>query len=179
MDFIEKHSCLEDISCYARGYYVHRNLYKCQKQQFYSLYRIAYIEQHIPLFNISTGGCNEFFVEPDKVVTNIHGIAGRESVLVKSVDGKTTWKVEGVAGFDVKNDLVVLKIAGEGTPLPLGNSDVVRKGVPISIVGFPYGKYKITAGTVNRIRESDKWDAIKADISAGNSGNPTLNESRK
>ncbi len=117
---------------------------------------IVYTEKHIPLFNISTGGCSGFFVEPGKVVTNIHGIVGRESVLVKSVDGKTTWKVEGVAGFDVKNDLIVVKIAGEGTPLPLDNSDVVRKGEPISIVGFPYGKYKITAGAVNRIRESDK-----------------------
>ncbi len=61
---------------------------------------IVYIEKHIPLFNISTGGCSGFFVEPDKTVTNIHGIAGRGAVLVKSIDGKTTWKVEGVAGFN-------------------------------------------------------------------------------
>ena len=39
------------------------------------------------------GACSGFFVEPDKVVTNIHGITDRKSILVSSSDGKTTWKV--------------------------------------------------------------------------------------
>ena len=73
---------------------------------------IVHIETlRIPLF---VGSGSGFFVKPDKIVTNIPVIAHRSLVFVKSVDKKTTWKVEGVAAFDAKNDLVILKVVGEG-----------------------------------------------------------------
>jgi S1-C subfamily serine protease len=55
-----------------------------------------------------------FFVKPDIILTNIHALTDRGPVLVKSSDGKTTWKVEGVTAFDVRNDIVAIKVAGEG-----------------------------------------------------------------
>ena len=128
---------------------------------------------------VRTGTCSGFFVEPDKVVTNLHGTADRESILVRSVDKKTTWKVDGVVAFDIKNDLVVLKVAGEGTPLSLGDSDVVQNSEPIAMVGFPYGKFKVTEGTVHSIRESDNWVRMKADISDGNSGSPIIDNKKQ
>ena len=136
--------------------------------------------KRIPLFGSSGSSIGSgFFVKPDMIVTNIHAITDRGSVLVKSTDGKTTWKVEGVTAFDVKNDIVVLKVAGEGTPLPLGDSSVVQNGEHISVVGFPYGKYKVAEGVVQSRRESNKLIQMKADISAGNSGSPTLNDKRQ
>ena len=126
-----------------------------------------------------TGTCSGFFVEPDTVVTNLHGTADRESILVRSVNKKTTWNVEGVTAFDIINDLVVLKVAGEGTPLPLGNSDIVQNSEPIAMVGFPYGKFKVTEGTLHSIREGDKWIRMKADISDGNSGSPIINDKKQ
>ncbi|MYB64008.1 tetratricopeptide repeat protein [Candidatus Poribacteria bacterium] len=122
------------------------------------------------------GACSGFFVEPDKVVTNIHGITERKPILVRSVDGKTTWKVKGVAAFDAKNDLVILQVVGEGTPLPLVNSDDVQNGEPITVVGFPYAEYKVTEGSVQDHQYSDERIRMKADISYGNSGSPILNE---
>ncbi len=130
----------------------------------------------IPSFGGSGSG---FFVKPNMIVTNIHGIAPRSPVFVKSVDKKAAWKVKGVAAFDVKNDLVVLKVSGESTPLPLGNSDVVQSGEPISVVGFPDSKYEVTEGTVHSIRESDKLIRMNVITSYGSSGSPVLNDKRQ
>ena len=125
------------------------------------------------------GACSGFFVEPDKVVTNIHGITDRKPILVVSANEKTTWKVKGVAAFDVKNDLVILQVVGKGTPLPLANSDAIQHGDPITVVGFPYAKYKVTEGSVQNHTYTDERIRMKADISYGNSGSPVLNEKRQ
>ncbi len=116
-----------------------------------------------------------FFVERNKVVTNIHVIAHPGPVSVKSADKKTTWKVEGVAAFDVKNDIVILNVVGEGEALPFGNSDVVRGNEPISVVGFPERKYNVAEGTLHSIRDSDKWLRMIVHITSGSSGGPVLN----
>ncbi len=123
----------------------------------------------------SKGKGSGFFVQRNKVATNIHVIARPGPVYVKSADKKTTWKVEGVAAYDVKNDLVILKVVGEGEALPLGNSDVVRDKEPIFVVGFPGGKYKVAEGTLHSIRNSDKWLRMSVNTAGGGSGGPVLN----
>ena len=112
-----------------------------------------------------------FFVARDKIVTNIHVVAHPGPVFAKLVNTETVWAVEGVTAYDVKNDLVVLKIAGEGTSLLLGDSDAVRRGETISVVGFPRGgTYKVVTGTVLNTRNSDKRIRTTADTVTGNSG---------
>ena len=59
-------------------------------------------------------GGSGFFVDEDKIATNIHNVAWSGPVFVKLSDKKTIWAIEGVTAYDVENDLVVLKIAGEG-----------------------------------------------------------------
>ena len=116
-----------------------------------------------------------FFVARDKIATNIHVVAHPGPIFVKLVNTETVWTIEGVTAYDVKSDLVVLKIAGEGTPLPLDDSDAVRRGETISVVGFPRGAYKVVAGTVLNTRNSDKRIRTTADTVIGNSGGPLLN----
>ena len=117
-----------------------------------------------------------FFVARDKIVTNIHVVAHPGPVFAKLVNTETVWAIKGVTAYDVRNDLVVLKIAGEGTPLPLGDSDAVRRGETISVVGFPRGgTYKVVTGTVLNTRNSDKRIRTTADTVTGNSGGPLLN----
>jgi tetratricopeptide (TPR) repeat protein len=91
------------------------------------------------------------------------------------MDKETIWEVVGVIAFDAEYDLVVLKLSGEGTPLSLGDSDVVQKGEPVVTVGYPGGKYKVTTGNVHGIRNSDKLLGITAESAKGNSGGPVLN----
>lgn len=116
-----------------------------------------------------------FFVAPDQIVTNIHVVAHRGAIFVQAEDNKTIWGVEGVTGYDVKNDLVLLKISGERTPLPLGDSDDIQTGTPIVAFGYPGGKYKVMQGTIARSKNFLNWIRMKVNTSVGSSGAPVLN----
>ena len=121
------------------------------------------------------GAASGFFVEPDKIATNIHVVAQPGPVFIKSANKKKIWTVEGVTAFDVKNDLAILKIAGEGPPLPLGDSDAVAVGDTVIAAGYPSGKYKVTKGVVHRVRNNDKWLQMEIPLSGGSSGSPVRN----
>ena len=117
-----------------------------------------------------------FFVAPDKIVTNIHLVAPLGPIVAKSPDKETIWKIEGVVGFDAKNSLVLLKVVGEGTPLPLADSDAVQGGEAVSIVGYPNGTYKVTkANILYNIRNSNGWLRMGATTVQESSGGPVLN----
>ncbi len=123
-----------------------------------------------------------FFVASDKIVTNIHLVAPPGPIVAKSPDKETIWKMEGVVGFDAKNSLVILKVAGEGTPLPLADSDAVQSGEAVSIVGYPNGTYKVTKANILhyiRIRNSDEWFPMKATTAQESSGSPVLNREKR
>ena len=117
-----------------------------------------------------------FFVDKNKIATNIHVIDQPGPVLVKLMDKETIYEVVGVTAFDVEYDLVVLELSGEGTPLPLGDSNKVQVGDPVIAVGYPGGKYKVTAGNVHGIRNSDNLIGTTAKSSDGYSGGPLLND---
>ena len=116
-----------------------------------------------------------FFVARNKVATNVHVLAPLEFVLVRSIDDKKNWTVEGVTAFDAQNDLAILKVAEEGIPLPLGNSDALQKDETISAVGYPSGKWTVSEGSLHSIRDNDKWLQMNVKISPGNSGSPVIN----
>ena len=116
-----------------------------------------------------------FFVKKNLIATNIHVVAGATSISAKVVGTDTVYTVEGVTAFDPKNDLVILKIAGEGVPLPIGDSDLLQDEDMVQVVGYPRGKYKVTEGSVHSIRNSDKWIRMKCKTDSGNSGGPVLN----
>lgn len=119
------------------------------------------------------GAASGFFVEPDKIATNIHVVAHPGPVFIKSAEKKKIWTVEGVTAFDVKNDLALLKIIGEdGTPSLLGDSDAVAVGDTVTATGYPGGKYKVTKGVVHRVRSNDKWLQMEIALSGGSSGSP-------
>ena len=65
-----------------------------------------------------------------------------------SITDKTEWTVEGVAAYDLINDLVILKVTERGVPLPLANIDTVQNGEFFLAAGFPDEKYKDTIATV-------------------------------
>ena len=117
-----------------------------------------------------------FFVESDKVATNLHNIT-RENMLVfvKLVGKETILEVEGVAAFDVENDLLILKVVGNGKPLPFADSDTVQINESVSTLGYPETKYKATYGTIHDISNSRKWFRVKAEYVGGMSGGPVLN----
>ena len=175
-------------------------------------------------FGLTSGVGIGFFVEPDKIATNIHVMSlpivkykiitakqyeiektpihnrvyeamkklplrrapkhlrmqeNRVPELPRNCNETAIYTIEGVAACDDKNDLVILKVAETGVPLPLGNSDELQRGDPVSIVGYKGKKYKGIIGNILSGHNSDYQLLIKAKISPkdceGLSGGPVLN----
>ena len=124
----------------------------------------------------SKGLGSGFFVARDRIVTNIHCVAGITKIRAKLVGTETFYDIEGVTASDPKNDLVILKVVGKGTPLPLGDSDAIQVGEPVIAVGNPGGEEgQISHGKIYNRRDSDEWLRLKLRLSPGNSGGPVLN----
>ncbi len=133
------------------------------------------IRPSIVSVNNDFGSASGFFVARDKIATNLHIAVFPGAILVKSADTIKEWTVEGVTAYDLINDLVILKISGEGTPLSLADSNDVKIGEPIFAVGYSGGNYKVTEGTIHSIRDRDKWLVMKINTSGGSSGSPIVN----
>ena len=133
------------------------------------------IRDSIVLIESENASGTGFFVAPDKIATNIHSIAYAGPVSVKSSDKETNWTIEGVVAFDTKNSLVILKIAGEGTSLPFGESEAIQMGASVSIPGYRDGEFRVVEGKIQSIRNSNKWLQIKA--TKETDGSPVLDNS--
>ena len=138
---------------------------------------------------INNWGGSGFFVAPDKIVTNIHVLAGKPDIFISVVGPKTTYHIEGVVGFDPKHDLVILQVEPEGTPLRLGKGKI---GDQIFAAGYPAvayedeqrqskKKYKReykddSEGTIRNIwNEGKQLELPFSFLTSGNSGGPIVN----
>lgn len=131
------------------------------------------IKDSIVLIEDEVGMGSGFFVKSDKIATNIHVVARPGPILVKSADRKMEWTVEGVAAYDVKNDLAILKVKEKGVPLPFANIDAVQSGEFFLAAGFPDEKYKDTIATVvGSNQNGEKLIRLKSDLFPGNSLGP-------
>ena len=123
-----------------------------------------------------------FFVAPNLIATNIHCVVGTETTLVEPVNLRVPYPVTDVVAFDDKADLVILQISTEGLPLPLADSDTVKKGERVYAVRCTGGGIEekgargaVTEATVHGIRYSDAHLRLKTVLSPGNSGGPIIN----
>ena len=80
-----------------------------------------------------------FFISDDQIVSNWHVVEGATTAYALSVDEKTRYKIEGIIAMNPKQDLVILKVSGEGSPLPLGDSNIAQIGESIYVTGNPKG----------------------------------------
>ena len=123
-----------------------------------------------------------FFVAPHLIATNIHCVVGTTTVLVEPVNLRVPYPVTDVVAFDDKTDLVILQISTEGMPLPLADSDTVKKGERVYAVRCTGdgiedkgARGAITEGTLHGIRSNDAHLRLKTVLSPGNSGGPIIN----
>ena len=134
-------------------------------------------ESTVRLVGISSGGTG-FFIAPDKITTNFHVVAHATigPIFAKLGHKETIWAIEGVMAFDAKSDIAILKVQGEGVPLPLADIQTLQTGETVFLAGYPnLGEYKVTEGVVKDIRNSDKWIKTTVEAYPGNSGSPVLN----
>ena len=123
-----------------------------------------------------------FYVASDLIVTNIHCVVGTTWVFAEPINLPNPSPIEGVVAYDDKMDLVILRLADEGLPLPLGDSDTVKKGERVYAIRCTGGGIEergargaITEGTVHGVRSNDAHLRLKTVLSAGNSGGPVIN----
>jgi S1-C subfamily serine protease len=118
-------------------------------------------------------GSGIIYTSDGYILTTASVVGGMESLKVtlpnqKSVKGK-------LIGTDEQLNLAVLKVDATGLiPAKLGDSDKVRVGSWLTVVGNSYGLPNAVAlGLVNGVRE-DGFIQMSANVSPGNSGGPVL-----
>jgi S1-C subfamily serine protease len=114
------------------------------------------------------------------IVTNAHVVQDAERVEVR-VSGGDLYDVTGVRCIDRKRDIAVLQIPAFGLPtVPLGNSDSVRSGDRVVVIGNALGVFEntVTTGVISGVRDLEGYKLFQMDaaISKGNSGGPVLND---
>ncbi|HUW08850.1 MAG TPA: trypsin-like peptidase domain-containing protein [Anaerolineae bacterium] len=113
------------------------------------------------------------------VVTAWHVVSQATAVRVKLPSG-VSYQADGLLFWDTDWDFAALKISAEDLPtVPLGDSDKVRQGDRVLVVGSPLGlEQTASEGIVSAVRElpsGDKMLQITAAMSPGSSGGPVLN----
>ena len=121
-----------------------------------------------------------FFVKGDgTLVTNNHVVREATEVLVKSASGEL-YRRAFVLALDETKDLAVLRVAAADVPfLPLGNSNELKVGEEVILLGAPQGlEQSVSNGLVSSIRLTKRGVRIiqtTAPASPGSSGGPILN----
>ncbi|HEY0294525.1 MAG TPA: DegQ family serine endoprotease [Bordetella sp.] len=121
-----------------------------------------------------------FFISTDGyVMTNTHVISDATDIFVTLTDGRE-FKAK-VIGSDERTDVALLKIdAKDMTPLPIGDSNKIKKGQWVLAIGSPFGlDSTVTAGIISAIgRDTGEYlPFIQTDVAVnpGNSGGPLIN----
>ena len=124
-----------------------------------------------------------FFIREDGVfVTNIHVVAGAESLSVELESGEIFDNVYGLA-MDERRDLVILRIPTSNVPfLEIADDRMTEVGDTVYVVGSPLG-YRGTFSdgllSAKRMKDGVAYLQISAPISQGSSGGPVLNSDGK
>ena len=116
-----------------------------------------------------------FFVAPNKIATAIHVVTGNDLNTLRVRSGDRDYAIQGVIAYDPQNDLVVLKVSGEGVPLVLGNSEAVRSGDTVFSVGYSLDRYNVARNSVDSLQRSGRCIEVTSHIVPGTSGGPMLN----
>jgi hypothetical protein len=120
-----------------------------------------------------------FLVDPaGLILTNHHVVRDARSARVKLASGDVYDRVS-ILLQDQRRDIAVLQIAGFALPtLPLGNSDSVRIGSSVILIGSPLGlENTVSTGIVSgRRQEAEGFQLIQitAPASPGSSGGAVL-----
>ncbi len=121
-----------------------------------------------------------FFISSDGyILTNNHVVADSNGIFVTLTNGKE-YKAK-VIGTDPRTDVALIKIDIKGmTPIPIGDSDHIKKGQWVLAIGSPFGlDSTVTAGIISAINRDtgDYLPFIQTDVAVnpGNSGGPLIN----
>ena len=110
------------------------------------------------------------------IITNRHVVDGATKGAIKTADGQ--FHQMRIVAKSSTEDLAILQIQGEYTPLVFGNSDSIAVGSRVVAMGSPAGlEFTVSEGIVSAKRRIGDFDYIQTDLSMnpGNSGGPLIN----
>lgn len=141
------------------------------------------VTQAVVLIDVQTASGSRqgsgFLIDPTGIIiTNHHVIQDARVARVKLASGDVYDQVS-ILAQDERRDIAVIRIAGFQMPtLPLGNSDSVRTGAPVVLVGSPLGlDNTVSTGIVSgRRQEPEGFQLLQitAPASPGSSGGAVL-----
>jgi len=112
------------------------------------------------------------------ILTNNHVVAKSNGIFVTLTSGKE-YKAK-IIGTDPRTDVALIKIDAKGLePLPIGDSNKLKKGQWVLAIGSPFGlDSTVTSGIVSAINRDtgDYLPFIQTDVAVnpGNSGGPLI-----
>jgi TPR repeat protein len=114
------------------------------------------------------------------LVTNYHVIEGAKYAVAKAQSGKQ-YHINKILAKDEYHDIAILAFETDGIEsLKLGNSDEVKTGMDIAVIGNPVGlENTISEGLISGVRKSGRKGSIlqiSAPISKGSSGSPIFDK---
>lgn len=137
----------------------------------------------VALINVRTANGSRqgsgFLVSADgRILTNHHVMRDARTARVKLPSGDVYEEVK-VLAMDARRDIAILQIAGFDLPfLEMGNSDSVRVGAPVVVIGSPLGlENTVSTGIVSgRRQEPEGYQLLQvsAPASRGSSGGAVL-----
>lgn len=116
-----------------------------------------------------------FFVDKNKIVTNFHVVQGTASIDAELEGKQEKFQIECVEAYDVENDLIILKVNGEGVPLTIGDSTEIMSEDVICAAGYPDGNAEITHGAIDGISSNNQRIRMRIGTTDGSSGCPIFN----
>ena len=136
------------------------------------------VEKSVVVIKGDNGLGSGFIISADgKIATNLHVIRGMQKGGVQLNSGEI-FDYFTVLGFDSRRDLAVIKVSGFNLPaVELGDSDQLKIGEPIAVIGSPRGlSGTVTSGVLSSVRTDDgvKLLQIDAAVNPGNSGGPVI-----
>jgi S1-C subfamily serine protease len=140
---------------------------------------VAHIRPAVVVIETDEALASGFIVKPDGIiVTNHHVVANAKAMAVKLPSGEV-YRSVFLLSSDPIDDLAFLKIEAVDLPtIPLGNSNEVRVGEEVLLVGAPKGLEQTVSNGLNsgiRIDEGVRVLQTSAAASPGSSGGPLLN----
>ncbi len=134
------------------------------------------VQIHVPL-----GGGTGFIVNSEGlIVTNLHVVSGMRSMGVRLASGESF--IAQSAGLHPDLDLAYLKIESDSPfkPIAIGDSDNLRVGESVIVIGFPIADILGSEPTVSQgivsARRAGGILQTDAPVNPGNSGGPMLDQ---
>ncbi len=133
----------------------------------------------VEINTLTSSGTGFIVSDEGLVVTNRHVVQGADSVNLRVGTGRQ-YSAQVIGGHPSR-DIAYLMIEADGdfVPMSLGDSDTVRVGETVIVIGFPIASSlgsepTVSRGIVSARRDDDGFLQTDAPVNPGNSGGPML-----